>query len=76
MTKNEWSAENAQIMAVRDDIKHNHGFGSLYQFFLCAMLDKACEYFGTGYEKPSVNVKIDYDTLDRLCIRLLDSIGN
>lgn len=75
MIKNGWSAAGSQISAVKDDIRHNKEFGSLFQFWLNEMTNEMCRYFETGYEQPSVNTNIDYDTIHTLCVRLLNVIA-
>lgn len=75
MIKNEFSATNEQLGAVRRDLKHNREFGALFHFFLNEMVGEGCRFFEVEYGEPPVAIQVDYQTVHDLCVKLLNVIS-
>jgi hypothetical protein len=75
MIKNEHSCTNEQLGKVKEDVKYNHDFGSLFQFWVHGTANVLLKEFGVEYKEPPKDVQVDYDKIWNLAIDIVKNIG-
>lgn len=75
MIKNEHSCTNEQLSKVMEDVKYNHDFGSLFQFWVHCTANILLDEFNVKYKDHPKNIQVDYDKIWNLAIEIVKNIG-
>lgn len=67
--------KNEALGVIYDNLKENHGFGSLFQFWKGQVLGELLEEFKVEYGESSKIIEVDYNTLDDISINIIKRIS-